>query len=76
MSDSAPGRNRIGLNDLKELPTDELLARYNLWLLTRYQLSRWRIGVTVCNLKEKGMQDPAKHQPINMSTMVFAVLTS
>lgn len=71
MKDGAPGPDGRRLKDLKNIPIQELVAHYNLWLLAGYQPEALRRGETVLLPKEPGTKKPEKHRPITMSDLVI-----
>lgn len=71
MTDGAPGPDGWTLTDVKALPSDELAAHYNLWLLAGYQPAALRRGETVLIPKQLGTRDPAKHRPITIADIVI-----
>lgn len=71
MKDGAPGTDGRRLKDLKNIPIQELVAHYNLWLLAGYQPEALRRGETVLLPKEPGTKKPEKHRPITMSDLVI-----
>ena len=71
LNDSAPGHDGMRLKDLRGIPSEQLLARFNLWLWTGYQPKRCRVGETVCIPKVRGSMEASNHRPITMSIMII-----
>ena len=58
MKDGAPGPDGRRPKDLKNIPIQELVAHYNLWLLAGYQPEALRRSETVLLPKEPGNKKP------------------
>jgi hypothetical protein len=76
LNDSAPGPDGMRLKDLRGIPSEQLLARFNLWLWTGYQRKRCRVGETVCIPKVRGSMEASNHRPKTMSIMIIRLFTT
>ena len=70
MKDGAPGPDGRKLKDTRAIPTNQLTAYFNLWLLSGYLLSILREGVTVLLPQVSGAGARNEFCPITMSDIV------
>ena len=67
---TSPGLDKRTISMLKKLPPAQLVNRFNLWALAGSIPSELHNGYTSLIPKEVGTDDPAKHRPITVSSVV------
>lgn len=70
MKKSAPGPDRVTLQDLRRFPIDEVVAHCNLWLFASIPPSKFRHGITTLIPKTAEPTSPADFRPITVASMV------
>ena len=71
MKNGSPGPDGMVLSQLKKLPKNELVLRFNLWLTVGFCPSACCIGETVLISKDQNDISPPKHRPITMANMII-----
>ena len=69
-SKSAPGPDARSIKALKKIPIQQIVSRFNLWLLAGCLPSTLYEGYTALIPKVPGTDDPAKFRPITVSSVL------